>query len=140
MISNFKLFEEIEGYQVLATNDSYYSWEYDHHHAHAEIMLGKIDKNLYLRITDVHTKTGLGAGKISKPTEFVKIGDLNKADLTIVRKLLKEHQYDQSKFKRFWEDEEGNKLSLTDLLKMLKPEKVKKELKLLNLYLRLVNQ
>ena len=129
MISSFKLFEEIEGYQVLATNDSYHSWEYDSHHAHAEILLGKIDGNLYLRVTDVHVKSGLGAGTFPKPTEFVKIGDLYKADLALVRSILKKHQYDQSKFKRFWQDEEGNKMSLTDLLKMYKPEKPKKELK-----------
>jgi len=129
MFIKFKLFENIEGYKTLATNDSYYSWEYDSYHAHAEILLGEVDNNLYIRITDVHTKSGLGAGKFPKPTEFVKIGNLNKADLTIVRKLLKAHQYDQMKFSRHWEDEEGNKMSLTDLLKMLKPEKPKKELK-----------
>jgi len=129
MFTKFKLFENIEGYRTLATNDSYYSWEYDSYHAHAEILLGEVDNNLYVRITDVHTKSGLGAGKYPKTTEFVKIGDLNKSDLSIVRKLLKAHQYDQSKFSRHWEDEEGNKMSLTDLLKMLKPEKPKKELK-----------
>jgi hypothetical protein len=122
-MKHLKLFESKENYKVIATNDSYYSWEYDSSHAHAEILLDENDDSLYLKITNSHTKTGLGAGTFKKPGEFVKIGDLNKANLTMVRDLLKKHQYDQSKFKRFWEDEEGNKMSLTDLLKELKPEK-----------------
>jgi len=120
---HIKLFESEKNYKVLATNDSYYSWEYDNSHAHAAILLDESDNSLYLKITNTHVKTGLGAGTFPKPGEFVRIGDLNKANLAMVRELLKKHQYEQSKFKRFWEDEEGNKMSLTDLLKELKPQK-----------------
>jgi hypothetical protein len=130
MISNFKLFESIEDeYKVIANNESYYSWDYDSYHAIAKILLDESDNSLYLKITDVHVKTGLGAGKTQKQGEFIKIGYIYKADLATVRLLLKKHQYDQRKFSRFWEDEEGNKMSLTDLLKMIKLEKSKKELK-----------
>jgi len=122
-MKHLKLFESTKNYKVIATNNSYYSWEYDSSHAHAEILLDEDDDSLYLKITDVSTKTGLGAGTFPKPGEFVRIGNLNKANLAMVRNLLKKHQYDQNKFKRFWEDEEGNKMSLTDLLKTLKPDK-----------------
>ena len=124
-MKHIRLFESKENYKVLATNDSYYSWEYDSSHAHAEILLDESDNSLYLKITDTHTKSGLGAGTFKKEGEFVRIGDLNKANLSMVRDLLKKHQYEQSKFKRFWEDEEGNRMSLSDLLKELKPQKPK---------------
>lgn len=143
MITSFKIFEEYtliqpddsgleyknNDYTLLATNDSFYSWEYDHRHSHAEILLDKNDNSLYLKITNTHKKTGLGAGTFKNPGEFVKIGDLKKANLTLVRTLLKKHQYDQRKFSRFWEDEEGNKMSLTDIIKLYKIEQPEKKLK-----------
>ncbi len=130
MLKNFKLFENnVEDYEVLGTNTSFTSWEYDHHEATAKILLDKSDGSLYLKIRAVHTKSGLGAGSFPKDLVFIKIGNLQKADLALVRTLLKKHSYEQSKFSTFWEDEEGNKMNLTDLLKMHKPEKVKKEMK-----------
>jgi len=129
MIKEFKIFESGENYEVLATNKSYYSWEYDNQESTAQILLDKSDDSLYLKIHKVHVKTGLGAGTYPMNAEFVCIGTLQKADLALVRKLLKKHQYDQRKFSTHWEDEEGNKMSLTDLLKMHKPEKPKRQLK-----------
>lgn len=128
MIISFKIFENKDNYELLATNDSYYSWEYDSYHAHAEILLDTSDDSLYLKITNVHVKTGIGAGKYPKQGEFIKIGNLKKANLALVRTLLKKHQYDR-KFSMYWEDEEGNKMSLTDIIKLYKEENPRKELK-----------
>lgn len=136
MITSFKIFEEYtliqpddsgleyknNDYTLLATNESFYSWEYDHRRSLAEILLDKNDNSLYLKITNVHKKTGLGAGTFKNSGEFVKIGNLKKANLALVRTLLKKHQYDQRKFSRFWEDDEGNKMSLTDIIKLYKIE------------------
>lgn len=129
MLTNFKLFENNVDYEVLGTNHSSTSWEYDHHEATATILLDKSDDSLYLKIRAVHTKSGLGAGSFPKDLVFIKIGNLQKADLALVKTLLKKHSYDQRKFSIHWEDEEGNKMSLTELIKMHKPEKVKKEMK-----------
>ena len=127
MIKNFKLYESSEKYEVLATNQSFYSWEYDHIEVTAQILLD--DNDLYLKIRKVHSKSGLGAGTYPQDLEFVKIGTLEKPDLALVRTLLKKHGYEQRKFSKFWEDKYGNKMSLGDLLKMRKPEKPKRELK-----------
>lgn len=129
-MKHIKLFESIEDeYEVLATNESSHSWEYDIWRSEAKILLDKNDNSLYLKITKVHIKTGIGSGTYPGKGEFIKIGNLQKADLKMVRELLKKHSYEQSKFSTFWEDNEGNKITLTDLLKTLKPEKQKKELK-----------
>jgi hypothetical protein len=135
MISNFKLFESDENYEVLGTNESSWSWEYDSNTRTAQILLDRNDDSLYLKIREVHTKSGLGKGQRASDLVFVKIGDLQKADLAIVRTLLKKHAHDRTRsghgFSQFWQDEEGNKLNLTDLLKMHKPEKITQKMKYL---------
>ena len=135
MITYFKLFEDtsIENYKVLGTNESSWSWDDDSDNITAQILLNENDDSLYLKIRQVHTKHGLGAGQRSAQLAFLNIGTLKKADLSIVRTLLKKHAHQKSRgghgFSAFWSDEEGNKMNLTDLIKMHKPEKVKKELK-----------
>lgn len=126
MITLFKLYESKDNMEVLARNISYYSWEYDNYTATAEILLDRDDNSLYLKINDVHVKSGLGAGTFPKDLVFVKIGDLNKADLKLVRTLLAEHGYSQRKFSTHWEDLDGNKLTLSELLQEYKPEKPEK--------------
>ena len=128
MIRNFKIFESTENLKVIATNHSSYHWKYDNYDSDAQILLDE-DGSLYLKIKKVHVKTGIGAGTYPKEGEFIKIGTLQKADLALVRTLLKKHGYDQVKFSKFWQDPEGNRMSLTDLIARLKPEKPKKQFK-----------
>jgi len=129
IMKSFKLFESSENFEVIATNSSSWSWEYDHCVATAQILLDKSNGELYLKIRETHTKTGLGAGSRSEDKEFVSIGNLQKPNLALVRTLLKKNGYAQNKFSVHWTDEEGNKMTLTELIKMLKPEKPKRELK-----------
>jgi hypothetical protein len=129
-MKHIKLFEKMEGnYEVLATNYSSWSWEYDHCNTTASILLDRNTNELYLKIRETHTKTGIGAGSRSEDKELVSIGTLDKPSLAIVRSLLKKHGHDANKFSVHWEDEEGNKMSLGDLLKLRKPVKPKRELK-----------
>lgn len=129
-MKHIKLFEKMDGnYEVLATNYSSWSWEYDHCNTTASILLDRTTNELYLKIRETHTKTGIGAGSRSEDKEFVSIGTLEKPSLAIVRSLLKKHGHDSNKFSVHWEDEEGNKMSLGELLKSLKPAKPKRELK-----------
>lgn len=134
MKTTFKLFESIEpmeNYEVLATNTSYWGYEYDSNTRVAKILLDRRDNSLYLKIEQTHSKTGLGAGTRKNDLEFLKIGDLNKANLGIVRTLLKKHAHSKTTasygFSKFWQDEEGNKMTLGDLLDTLKPEKIEVE-------------
>lgn len=124
-----KIFENFEDYEVIATNHSSWSWEYDSSDTIASILLDKETNELYLRIKETHTKTGIGAGSRSEIKEFVNIGTLQKPSLAIVRSLLKKHGHESNKFSIHWKDEEGNKMSLTELIKMHKPEKPKRVLK-----------
>ena len=126
MITNFKIFEQSglePNEEIIATNHSYYSWEYDSFTITANIILDDADGSLYLKITKVHSKSGLGAGKFVNELVNIKIGDTRKADIGKVRTLLKKHSMDQIKFSTHWEDDEGNKMSLTDLLSIYKPKK-----------------
>jgi len=142
MKTKFKLFEAIENYEVLATNSSNQSWNDDSDYRLAQILLDKNNGSLYLKIRRTKSKSGIGSGQWSNDLEFVKIGNLEKADLAKVRTLLKKYSHERSRsssgFSKFWEDEEGNKMNLGDLLDTLKPakvetpakvEKIKKELK-----------
>ena len=138
MKTNFKLFESVEDYEVLGTNESHWGWEDDVDNVYAKILLDKNTEDLYLKIHKVHIKLGLGKGSFPNDLEFVKIGTLQKPDLKKVKPLLKKYGHERTRgggpFPPHWQDEEGNKMSLTDLLSMhqpekIKPEKVKPELK-----------
>ena len=52
MIKDFKIFEsiDIENYELLASNDCHWSYEYDARHSIAKILLDKNDKSLYLKL------------------------------------------------------------------------------------------
>jgi hypothetical protein len=126
MIRNFKIFENNENYKIIASNESYWSWEYDSDTVTARILLFD-DNSLYLTITKVHSKSGLGAGTTKNELVNINIGNLQKADLALVRSLLKKHAHTRTSasggFSKLWEDEEGNKLSLTDLINLYKEER-----------------
>jgi hypothetical protein len=121
---HLNLFENIfsENMEVIATNKSHYSWEYDSHTTTAQILLDRTDDSLYIKIRTVHIKSGLGAGSYPKDLEFKRIGNLQKVDLALVRELLTKHNL-QQKFSKHWEDEEGNKMTLSELLSLYKPKK-----------------
>ena len=133
MKTKFKLFEAIENYEVLATNSSNWSWEDDSDYRLAQILLDKNNSSLYLKIRRTKSKSGIGSGQWSTDLELVKIGNLEKADLAKVRTLLKKHSHDKSRtssgFSKFWEDDEGNRMNLGDLLDTLKPAKIEKPAK-----------
>jgi len=133
-MKHLNLFENIiiDDMEVIATNKSYYSWEYDSHTTTAQILLDRKDDSLYLKIRTVHNKSGLGAGSYPKDLEFVKIGTTQKADLQLVKKLLVKHKQSHKNFSNHWEDEEGNKMLLSEVIAEYKPAKEilpKKELK-----------
>ena len=134
MIKLFKKFEfsSFESYlEVLASNESYWSWEYDADYVYAKILLDRTTESLFLKIYKVHVKTGLGAGSQKRDLEFVKIGTLSKPDLKNVKTLLKKHGHNRSRggfpFSTHWQDEEGNKMSLSELIEINKPEIIKPE-------------
>lgn len=133
MINKFKIFENNENYKIIASNESHWSWEYDSDTVTARILLYD-DNSLYLTITKVHTKSGLGAGTTKNELVNINIGNLQKADLALVRNLLKKHSHTRTSasggFTKLWEDEEGNKLSLTDLINLYKQERQIKDNKL----------
>src|SRR6056297_1296832 len=132
MIKKFESFDDdvnldidYSDFEVLATNESYWSWEYDSSTITARIL--KNNDDLYLDITKIKSKTGIGAGKKKTKLAFVKIGNTKKADLALVRSYLKKYKHENSSagysFSKHWEDDEGNKMTLSDLLSTYKPEK-----------------
>lgn len=135
MIIFFKVFEKWfesndDNYETIAINDCYWSFDYDSYQSKAKILLDKNDSSLYLKIKKVHIKSGLGAGTFPVNDEFIKFGNLIKPDLVLVRTKLKEYACGDNKFNKFsmfWQDDEGNKFTLTDLIKMKKSEMPKIE-------------
>ena len=127
-MKHLKLFESVNDYEVLGTNESNWSWEDNSDYRIAQILLDNSNNSLYLKIHQVYTNNGLGKGKQSNTNlEFVKIGNLQKYNLLLVRSLLKKHSHKKSitgsRFSRFWKDDEGNKMSLKDLIDLHKSEK-----------------
>lgn len=133
MINEFKVFESKGETQIIATNESYWSWEDDSDLVTAEVSLDKVDGYLYLKIKKLHTKHGIGSGSFPSTLVDIKIGTIQKPELALVRSLLKEHGHKKSSssygFKNLWKDEEGNNISLSDIIKLHKPEKPVKKLK-----------
>jgi len=107
--------------KLLAKNKSFYSWEYDYKSVDAKILLDINDDSLYLKLDSFISKSGLGKGKWENELEFVKIGNLNtKIDTVLVNSLLKKYTISQNKFRKHWEDEEGNQMLLTEVFMLHK--------------------
>lgn len=137
MIINFKIFEQVDldkNQEIIATNHSYYSWEYDSYTVDAYLILDRNDDSLYLKINKTHVKSGLGAGKFKTELFNGKVGTVNNAKLGLIRTLLKKFGMNQIKFSKHWEDEEGNKMSLTDLISEYKSEKKLKNIEPIKTY------
>jgi len=116
-----------ENLKFLAKNISYYSWEYDYNSVEAKILLDMNDDNLYLKLTIIKIKSGLGKGEWKNELELVNIGNLNtKIDTVLVNSLLKKYAISQHKFSKHWNDEEGNQMLLTEIQLMYKPEIIEK--------------
>lgn len=128
MIKNFKIFEtNTENYELLAYNNSSYSWEDSYGYVKAEVYLDKTDGSLYLDITKTSGNSGINRYKNTrKLVDYISIGNTTKPNLKLVKTLLAEHAYKgsraESNFSKFWTDNEGNKMTLSDLIISFKPE------------------
>jgi hypothetical protein len=128
MIKKFKIFESnIENYELLASNQSTYSWEYSYNYVVAKIYLDKTDGSLYLDLTKTTSSSGINKYKNTvKLADYISIGNIIKPNLKLVKTLLAEHAYKGSKaesnFSKFWTDNDGNNMTLSDLILSFKPE------------------
>lgn len=116
-----KLAKEIlAGEIVIATNESYWQWEYDEDERLAKVYLNDRTGDLRLEITSKHTKTGLGKGVKKVVLEKESLGTINQARLGKVRSLLKKHSHVKSRsssgFKAKWEDAKGRKRKLSEII------------------------
>lgn len=119
-LRSFKLFEEFEDdLVVVATNECYWSWEYDAQYRTAKILLNEKTNDLYLHIKSVHIKSGIGAGQFPKELAYEYVGKLSKPDLQKIQTLLTENNYSHEvRFKRQWTDINGNQMALSQILKL----------------------
>lgn len=129
MIKNFKIFEsiDIENYELLASNHSTYSWEDAFGRVIAKIYLDKTDGTLYLDMIKTSGNYGINRFENTrKIADYVPIGNTTKPNLKLVKTLLAEHAYKgsraESNFSKFWTDNEGNNMALSDLILSFKPE------------------
>ena len=111
--------------EVIATNESGYSWEYDRMIRLAEVRRDDRGR-LRMTITETHTKSGLGAGTHTIGLEDVDIGTIWKPRLGLVISLLKKHNFERSSaawgFKRMWQPAQAlghaERAPLADILKV----------------------
>lgn len=106
--------------EVIATNECYWSWEYDAQTRTAQILWDRNSPSgeLWLHIRSVHVKSGLGAGSFPKDLVYERVGKILNPDLGKIRTLLTKNNYSsQVRFKRDWIDANGNSLPLGNIIK-----------------------
>ncbi len=124
--------------QLLATNYSGYSYEYDVYHVEAQVYVDMATARLRLDMVETHKKTGLGAGT-RKTTQEYNLGTLAKPKLGQVRSILKKHGMTRSRFgtpfRSKWNKPEGGEDSLGNILRDAKaamtgldPEQMREEI------------
>ena len=127
MIKKFKLFENTDtsNLKIIGSNNSHWSYEYDSITIMAYLLLDENNNNLFLKIEKSHSKSGLGSGTKKSILEEINVGTLNKPNLALIRTLLKKHTLSKSSaskgFSRLWKDEEGNVLTIKDLIELNTP-------------------
>lgn len=124
-MKHLKLYEDIEDIYnnikeeliTLATNDCYWSWEYDAQSRVASILLDPNSNELFLEIKNTKIKSGIGAGKWTNTIAFEDVGKSNKPQLRKIQQLLSKHKISpNNRFNRQWIDQIGNELALGDLI------------------------
>ena len=111
--------ENKPGMVLIATNDASWSWEYDSTEKTARIFVDTSGK-LFLEITEMHTKSGIGAGIDYNTLVGEFCGTINKPDLGSIRTILKKNTIQKSSsgrgFKAKWTDKQGNEFPLTEII------------------------
>jgi hypothetical protein len=77
-----------EGYNLIATNESNWHWEYDNVYKYAFLYMNNTG-NLLLKVIDVHVKTGIGAGTRDTLLFEDNVGTINKPDTKNIQETLK---------------------------------------------------
>jgi len=102
--------------ELIASNESYWQWEYDHDINHALLFM-KANGDLRLSVSNEHIKSGLGKGEFYKELESESVGSVRKPDIARIKNLVKKHGHDRTRaggpFKSQWFDVLNSK---TDLL------------------------
>jgi hypothetical protein len=130
MIKNFKIFEaNVDNYEFLASNYSYHSWNDSYGSVEAKIYLDKSNYSLYLDINKTSGNSGINKYNMTSNVEkYTPIGNTTKPNLGLIKKLLSKYAYKGSRadsnFSKFWVDDEGNKMVLSDLIELHKPKKI----------------
>ena len=111
-----------EGYNLIATNESYWGWEYDTDYKYAFLYMNN-SGNLILKVVGVHVKSGIGAGTRETLLFGDNVGTINKPDIKLIQETLKKFSHDKTraswpfsrnKWKSTYSDDD---VSLIDLLK-----------------------
>lgn len=93
------------GEELLATNQSYWSWEDDIDQVDAMLFVD-LTGALRLQMVRTHTKLGLGAGKRSETLYDNEVGTLDSPKIGVIRSYLAKYGHDRSRaggpFKRKW--------------------------------------
>jgi len=107
------------GEKVLATNHSFWSWEYDRSDVEATVYVSDLGA-LRLEVVETQTKTGLGAGVRKAVKEDVPLGTLERPRLGMVPSLLKRHGHARSRagspFQRTWVTMDKDKMTLAAIV------------------------
>jgi len=105
---------------LIATNESNWSWEYDSIEKIARLFVFNNSKNLFLEITEMHTKSGIGAGIDYNPVTSIDCGTLQKPELSLIRSTLKQFTTSKSSagkgFSAKWKDINDNELALNEII------------------------
>lgn len=108
------------GEKLIASNNSNWNWEYDADYIDAGLYLAN-DTGLRLEIVQTHIKSGLGAGTRSAIIEDAPVGTLGKPNLSAIRSMLAKHGHERTRsgapFKSTWVTSDGNRKSLSEILK-----------------------
>jgi len=101
--------------ELIASNESYWQWEYDHDINHALLFM-KANGDLRLSVSNEHIKSGLGKGEFYKEMESESVGTVRKPDIARIKTLVKKHGHDRTRaggpFKSQWFDVLNSKSDL----------------------------
>ena len=106
--------------KAIATNESYYSWEYFSNTKTATVYLNDSNGALRLEIYEVVQDTGINAYKRQGVIAKANIGTVDKPKLRNVASILKKHTLERSRasspFKRQWTAANGQKGKLSEII------------------------
>lgn len=104
---------------TIGVNENYWSWNDDTSIIVAKLIFNLNENKLYLDLTKIHKKRGLGKGEYIIHLGKFEVGSMNKPKKSLINSYLKEYKQMEPFPRKGWKIDGVDKLNLSELFEQV---------------------